>query len=260
MRSPMNETVQVEQVGSVEISFTERGSGRPVVVLHGGAGPMSVVPWAELLARTRPAQVITPIHPGFMATPRPDALTDIRGVARAHAALLRKLGLERVALIGNSIGGWIAAELALYAPELVDKLVLVDAVGIAVPGHPVADVFSIPLDELARLSYHDPARFRIDPTKLSPEQKAVMAGNFATLRLYGAGMTDAGLRERLRALATPTLVVWGEADRIADHAYGRAYADAIPGARFQLLAGTGHVPQIETPELLADTVWPFISP
>ena len=68
----MNETLDVEEIGRVELSFTERGSGHPIVVLHGGAGPMSVVPWAKLLAGMKPARVITPTHPGFMATPRPD--------------------------------------------------------------------------------------------------------------------------------------------------------------------------------------------
>lgn len=255
----MTETLDVEAIGRVEVSFTERGTGHPIVLLHGGAGPMSVVPWAELLARTRPARVITPTHPGFMATPRPDTLRDVRGLARVYAALMRKLELDRATIIGNSVGGWIAAELALLAPALISNVVLVDAVGIAVEGHPVADVFSLSLDELSRLSYYDPSRFRIDPSKLTPEQRAAVAANFATLRVYGGNMTDPALRERLHAIASPTLVVWGEADRVADAEYGRAFAQAIPGSRFQLLAGTGHVPQIETPQLLADTVWPFIA-
>jgi pimeloyl-ACP methyl ester carboxylesterase len=255
----MNEILNVEQIGRVEVTYTERGTGQPVLLLHGGAGPMSVVPWAELLARTRPARVITPTHPGFMSTPRPDSLTDIRGLARLYAELIQRLDLGPTTVIGNSIGGWIAAELALLAPNLLDKLVLVDAVGIEVPGHPVVDVFSISLDELSRVSYYDPARFRIDPSKLTPEQKAVVAGNFSTLRRYAGNMTDAKLRTRLHGIARPALVVWGEADRVVDREYGRAFADAIPDAKFQLLAGTGHVPQVETPQLLADTVWPFIA-
>ena len=60
-------------------------------------------------------------------------------------------------------------------------------------------------------------------------------------------------------IATPTLVVWGEADRVVDCDYGRAFARAIPNSRFQLLAGTGHVPQVETPQLLVDTIWPFVT-
>jgi len=255
----MSEKLEVEGIGSVEMTMTERGSGEPILLLHGGAGPLSVVPWAEMLARTRPARVITPIHPGFMGTPRPEGLTDVRGLARVYAALVRKLGLDGVTVIGNSVGGWIAAELALLAPALVRKLVIVDAAGIAVEGHPVADVFSIPFAEVSRLSYHDPERFRVDPAKLTPEQKAMVAGNMATLKRYGGAMMDPTLRERLRAVTTPTLVVWGEADRIVDVEYGRAYAQAIPGARFELLAAAGHLPQLEAPEQLAESAWRFVT-
>jgi pimeloyl-ACP methyl ester carboxylesterase len=253
----MGETLNVDGIGSVELSFTERGNGRPVLLLHGGAGPMSVTAWAELLARTRQARVITPTHPGFAGTPRPDKLASVGGLARVYAAFIEKLGLDGVTVIGNSIGGWIAAELALAAPTRLANLVLVDAAGLEVPGHPIADVFSIPLEEVSRLSYHDPARFRIDPSKLPPEQRAMMAGNFATLKVYCGNMVDPSLRARLAAISTPTLIVWGESDRVIDPEHGRAYARAIPGAKLQLLPATGHLPQIETPEPLAETVWAF---
>ena len=137
------------------------------------------------------------------------------------------------------------------------RVVLVDAVGIEVPGHPVVDFFALTMDEVARHSYHDPDRFRIDVDALPPAAREMMAGNRATLAVYGGQtMTDATLADRLADLKVPTLVVWGEADRIADPDYGRAYAEAIPGAEFELLRRTGHVPQIETPELLRDTVLP----
>jgi len=70
-------------------------------------------------------------------------------------------------------------------------------------------------------------------------------------------MADTGLSARLSAVRKPTLVVWGDSDRIADAAYGRVFADAIPGAQFQLLSDSGHLPQIETPEALLDVVWAF---
>ena len=255
----MHQSLDVDGIGTVDLTFTESGKGQPVVVLHGGAGPMSVTPWGELLARMKPARVVMPTHPGFMATPRPDSLKDVRGLARVYAALIRELKLENATIIGNSIGGWIAAELALLAPTLVHKLVLVNATGIEVPDHPVADVFSLSMAELSQLSYHNPQRFRIDPSKFTPEQTAMLATNRAALKVYGGGGVDTGLRARLRTLTQPVLVVWGEADRIVDSDYGRAYAQAMPNARFQLLSGAGHVPQIETPELLVETLWPFIA-
>ena len=214
--------------------------------------------FAELLATHGPAQVITPTHPGFGGTPRPDGLTSMAGLAALYRELLGRLGLQDVTVIGNSIGGWIAAELALLGSPRVSGLVLVDAVGIEVEGHPVTDIFPLGLDELARLSYHDPAAFRIDPAAMTEAQRAGMAANRAALQVYGgARMGDPSLRGRLAAIACPTVVIWGDADRIADPGYGRSYAAAIPGARFELLAETGHLPQLETPEQLVRAVWDF---
>jgi len=93
---------------------------------------------------------------------------------------------------------------------------------------------------------------------MTEPQRAVMAANRAALRVYGgARMADPGVRGRLAAIACPALVIWGEDDRIVDPEYGRAYAAAIPGARFELLPGTGHLPQLETPEQLMRAVWDF---
>jgi pimeloyl-ACP methyl ester carboxylesterase len=259
-RDAMKETLSIAGIGEVEIQYAEHGQGQPVLLLHGGAGPVSVAPWAERFAGGRPVRVLTPTHPGFMGTSRPEGLRTVGGLAQVYAALLEKLGLTGVTVVGNSIGGWVAAELALLAPARVGRVVLVSATGIEVPGHPVADVFSLTPAEISRLSYHDPKKFQFDPSKLPPQQLAMMQGNRATLKVYGgATSVDSTLRARLAKVAQPTLVVWGEADRIVDGAYGRAYAEAIPGARFQLLPGTGHVPQIETPELLADAVGRFVA-
>jgi pimeloyl-ACP methyl ester carboxylesterase len=95
---------------------------------------------------------------------------------------------------------------------------------------------------------------------LSPEQRAAMAGNRAALATYAGSMVDPSLRARLAGVTRPTLVAWGESDRIFDIDYGRAYAQAIPGARFQRLAESGHLPQIETPAELAAAVWAFVNP
>ncbi|GIE76856.1 alpha/beta hydrolase [Actinoplanes philippinensis] len=242
------------------LTLSERGEGRPILVLHGGGGPLTVAAWADHLAATAPARVLTPTHPGFQGTPRPEALDSIAGLAATYVDLLDDLDLAGVTVVGNSIGGWIAAEMALLGSERVTGYVLVDAVGIEVPGHPVADFFALTPAELARLSYHDPEAYGIDPSRLSPEARAVMAANRAAIEVYaGRSVTDPTLAARLGAVATPALVVWGEADRIGDPEFGRAYAAAIPGARFTLLPETGHLPQIETPEALTSVVTEFVA-
>jgi pimeloyl-ACP methyl ester carboxylesterase len=180
------------------------------------------------------------------------------GLATLYRELLDRLGLDNVTVIGNSIGGWMAAELALLGSPRIGGIVLVDAVGIEAEGHPVTDIFMLSLDELARLSYHDPAAFRIDPDAMTQAQRAVMAANRAALAVYGGPrMADPALRGRLAAISVPALVVWGESDQIVDPGYGRAFAAAIPGARFELLPGTGHLPQLETPQPLMRAVWDF---
>jgi pimeloyl-ACP methyl ester carboxylesterase len=95
---------------------------------------------------------------------------------------------------------------------------------------------------------------------MSAAEQAVMAGNRAALAVYGGAMTDPGLAARLSGSTLPTLVLWGDSDRIADPAYGRAFAAAIPGAVFRLLPDTGHVPQIETPGQLLAAIQEFAGP
>jgi pimeloyl-ACP methyl ester carboxylesterase len=247
-------TIGAPGIGPVPVRLEVSGEGRPVLLLHGGAGPASVLGFAERLATERDVRVYTPTHPGFDGTHRPEPLDSIRAVGALYAQLLATLDLDRVEVIGNSIGGWIGAELVSADPDRVGRLVLVDAVGLEVPEHPLADFFALELAQIADYSYADPGPYRIDPARLTPEQRATMAANRATLATYGSAMVDPTLRDRLAGLAVPTLVVWGDADRIAVPEYGRAYADAIPGARFVLLERTGHLPQLESPGALLEVL------
>lgn len=242
----------------VPLTADERGSGRPIVILHGGAGPMSVTSFADLLAEATGTRVIVPTHPGFGGTPRPEALSSIPGLAEVYAGLLEELDLEDVAVIGNSIGGWIASELALRHPDQLGRIALVNSVGIEVEGHPVAA--ALPPAQLAQYSWYDPSKApSLDPATLPPAVAKVLAGNQAALALYGESMTDPTLLGRLSGIEVPTLVLWGEADRVVDPDYGRAFAAAIPGARFELLPKTGHVPQMETPDVLLEALRDFLA-
>jgi pimeloyl-ACP methyl ester carboxylesterase len=251
-------TAVVGHADLTHVTFTESGAGHPILLLHGGGGPQTVAGFGELLASTENAHVFTPVHPGFGGTTRPETLADVRSLAALYVGLLDELDLTDVTVVGNSIGGWIAAELAALSSPRVSSVILVDAVGLEVPGHPVVDFFSMTMDQVAEASYHRPDAFRIDLTALPPAAQAVMAGNRATLAVYaGTSMVDPSLADRLATVTVPTLVLWGESDRIADPEVGRAFAAAIPGATFRLLLETGHMPQIETPEQLVRAVWEF---
>jgi pimeloyl-ACP methyl ester carboxylesterase len=254
-------TYTVTRPGSatpVELTVEEVGTGHPFLLLHGGAGPTSFLPFASYLAEQRPARVLVPTNPGFNGTPRPGDLADVRALADLYVALLEQLDLRDVTVVGSSIGGWVAAEVALLGSDRVSSVVIMNGTGIAVPGHPVADFFSLTLDELTDLSYHDPSRFRLDPTTFSDAQKAVMAGNRQAIAVYaGQTMTDPTLRDRLAAVTVPILVLWGQSDRVVDPEYGQAYAAAIPGSTYQPLFETGHLPQLETPALALTPIWDF---
>jgi len=258
--TPQPRDVTVTVGGAVvDVRITERGVGQPFLVLHGGAGPQSVDDFAGRLATAGHARVLTPTHPGFGGTLRPAGLGDIRSLAALYAQVLDVLDLSGVTVVGNSIGGWVATELALLHTGRVSGFVLVDPAGIEVPGHPIADFFSLTLDEVIALSWHDPsAAVRVDPATLPAAQQAVLAGNRAALLAYGGtAMADPTLVSRLAEVDVPTLVVWGESDRIVDIDYGRAFAAAIPGADFEVLTGAGHVPQLETPDQLVPRVLAF---
>ncbi len=253
---PTTTTLGVEGVGPVTLTVDEEGDGQPFLLLHGGAGPQSVTGFAQLLAETDHTRVLTPTHPGFGGTPRPDRLISVALVAALYGDLLDDLGLEDVTVIGNSVGGWIAVEMALLGSPRISAMVLLDAVGIEVEDHPVADVTGLSVPEIQALSFHDPTPFRVDPATIPDAQKAIMAANGVALAAYaGSAMADPALLRRLGEIAVPTLVLWGESDQIVEPAYGEAYAAAIPGARFEVLPATGHMPQMETADLVMQTIW-----
>jgi pimeloyl-ACP methyl ester carboxylesterase/mannose-6-phosphate isomerase-like protein (cupin superfamily) len=252
-------TVPVDGIGPVPVAVTERGEGRPYLLLHGGAGPQSVDGFAGLLAASQQARVLTPLHPGFGGTPRPDGLATMGGLAQLYVSLLDQLDLDGVTVIGNSIGGWIAAEIAVLNSPRVAAVVLADAAGLQLDAAPAADFFSLTMDQVAELSYYRPDKFRIDVDKLPEPAKAAMAGNREALGVYGGpAMADPTLLDRLAVIAAPVLVVWGAADRMIPPEHGLAYTRAIPGAEFRLISDAGHLPQLETPDTLLRVVDGFL--
>ncbi|MGX5182434.1 alpha/beta fold hydrolase [Streptomyces avermitilis] len=234
-----------------ELPFTlsEAGTGRPVLILHGGGGPATVASLAGHLART--AHTLVPTHPGWNGTPRPDRFAGVDDIALAYLRHLQDRGLRDVLVVGSSLGGWIGAELAARDDlGIITGLVLIDAVGIQVDGEPVRDFFALDARGVAEYSYHDSDRFYVDPADVPAEQLAARQANMATMRALAGDpyMHDPTLRGRLARVLVPTLVLWGESDRIVTPAYGQAYTDAFADARFEVVPKAGHLPQLEQPE------------
>ncbi len=216
-------------------------------------------PWQGLLPDWT-WHVLLPIHPGFAGEPRPDWFDSIDDLAIAYLDLLERLNLRDVLVIGSSMGGWVASTMALRDTEQrLRGLVLINAAGIEVEGHPVSDISNLTPDELSSLSFHNPAAFRVDPATVTPELIEARKANARTLAVYDHGLVsaDPGLRRRLARVRIPVLVAWGESDRIFDVEYGRAYAGAFPHARFELIPEAGHLPQIEQPKRLLPLIQNF---
>ena len=248
------------------VRVESRGTGRPVLLVHGGAGPASVAGLAAVLA-ARGVRVLTPVIPGFDGTSGPERIREVADVARVFRRLIEELDLRDVLVVGNSVGGWIAAQMGVdeqAAPEGVRRvggLVLLNAVGIAVDGHPITDISAKPPSQLADFVFHNPDRFRMDLSTLPPGRLAAMKDNAVALDRYAGNpyMHDPKLRARLESVRLPVQVAWGESDGIVDVAYGRAYAASFAGendegAKFTVIREAGHQPQLEQPERTADVV------
>ncbi|MEV7087147.1 alpha/beta hydrolase [Streptomyces sp. NPDC093085] len=221
--------------------------GTGVLLLHGGAGPGTMTGLAAALSEH--AYAIAPVHPGFDGTPRPEWCDSIADLAVAYLDLLDALELTDVLVIGSSVGGWIASEMALRDTKgRIGSLTLLNAVGVRprMKAHQVVDPRGMAPAEIGKLSFADPA-FRPDFSAFTDEQRANAAANQRTLGVYGGPefSYDPKLRGRLHRVTLPVLVVWGESDGIASLPYGRGYAASFPDSRFVPVADAGHFPQIE---------------
>jgi pimeloyl-ACP methyl ester carboxylesterase len=250
------------------VRVESRGTGRPVLVIHGGAGPASVAGLAAGLA-ARGVRALTPVIPGFDGTQGSDRVREVADVARVFRRLLEEIDLRDVLVVGNSVGGWIAAQMGVDeqaareggSGRRVGGLALVNAVGIAVDGHPITDLSATPPNRIADFVFHNPDQFRLDPSVLPPGRLAAMKDNAVVLDRYAGSpyMHDPKLRARLESVRLPVLVAWGESDGIVDVAYGRAYAASFAGendegATFAVIREAGHQPQLEQPDRVADLV------
>src|SRR3954471_9039273 len=196
----------------------EGGGEAPVVFLHGAGGHTG---WMGFLdAPAGHFAVFAPEHPGFGQSDDPPWLDDIADLAYFHLDLLKALDLDRVHLIGTSLGGWIAAEMAVRSTARLASLTLVGAVGITAEGKTIPDTFRMSDDENLRRYYADPERAARRSADLAraladPAVMAVVAKNRATVpRLaYRPRFHNPGLEKRLHRIDVPTLLIWGEGDR-----------------------------------------------
>jgi pimeloyl-ACP methyl ester carboxylesterase len=248
-------------IAGVELELSERGQGAPILYLHGGSGIGIDAPFLDLLARER--RVIAPSHPGFGKSSLPDWLDCVDDIAHIYLELMNRLGLARIDIVGFSIGGWIAAEMATKVPERISRLALIGPVGVKT-GSPdkldIPDVFALPRDVLDRLRFYDPARNPADLASMSDEELHVVARNNETLALltWEPYMHNPKLNHRLHRVDLPVLFLRGASDGIVSAEYLARYAALVPRSRIETIAAAGHLPHVEQTEITATKIRQFL--
>ncbi|HEV8013887.1 MAG TPA: alpha/beta fold hydrolase [Stellaceae bacterium] len=249
------------KLGAVELELHETGDGPPLLFLHSGQGFAPDHPFVAMLGKHY--RVIAPSHPGFGYSSLPDWLDSIDDVAHIHLELMDRLDLKRVTLVGASIGGWIAAELATKSPERVEKLALIGPVGVKTGDArklDIPDIFALATEALDRLRFHDPSQAKVDLTKLSEEQMRIIARNNEALALliWEPYMHNPKLKHRLHRLTMPVLFIRGASDGLVSADYLDRYAKLVPGARIETIPAAGHLPHIEQPEAFVASLTAFL--
>lgn len=234
------------------------GNGLPLVYLHGSGGA-NWTPGLKLLAER--FRVYLPEHPGFGESERPDWIETVQDVALFYLDLFEEMGLTQINLVGQSLGGWIAAELASLCSHSLRRLVLVDAAGLQLSEIAQADMFTMTPETWTKTLYHDQALAeRILAVEPTPEVLRKQVRNLAmTARLsWNPYMSDPRLQPRLRRIRVPALMVWGAEDRVFPPAYAQAYSNAIPDSRVAIIDQCGHVPAAEQSQEFARLVTEFL--
>jgi pimeloyl-ACP methyl ester carboxylesterase len=242
--------------------MAECGRGRPILFLHDEDGLDSPSPFRDLLATC--GQVFAPSHPGFGHSPEVDWIDTVDDLSYLYLDFLAARNLQDVIIIGCSLGGWIAAEMAVKSTARIAKLILIAPVGIKVGDREtrdIPDIFALPANEVARLKYHDPVFAAVDYSKFSDDQLTAVARNREATVLYAwePYFHNPKLRRRLRRIDVPTLLLWGANDQfVTPGYYGAAYREAIPGARLETIDRAGHLPHIEQPAAVVEKIRMFI--
>lgn len=251
--------------GEVTLRLRVGGSGPALIYLHPSAG-LAWDPFLDLLAQQY--TVYAPEFPG--TTPGdPYAIHKIDSMWDAvliYEQAFRELDLQGAVLVGQSFGGMLAAELAAAYPVFFSKVVLLDPVGLWDDAYPVANWISAPPQALPGLLFADPEgpaalamlAMPSDPEAAASAQAQLVWNLGATGKLCWP-IPDRGLKHRLHRILAPTLVVWGEKDALVSVAYAEKFAAGVADGRTAIIAGAGHIPQVEATAETWAAVQPFLA-
>jgi len=257
-------TRTVETRKGARCRVLEGGSGMPVVFLHGAGGLLADNPFLDRLAARY--HVFAPELPGYGESTGEELLEDMLDFTLHGWDVVAALGLARPHLVGHSMGGMIAAEMAAVAPHDLDRLVLVAAAGLWIEEHPIPDIFALLPGQLVELLFRDPDKGQalltggVDFSDMEAF-KAFYLGQQRRLAMAGKilfPIPNRRVSKRLYRVTAKTLVLWGEADRLIVPAYAERWARLIPGATVQTMPDAGHMLPYEQPETFVDALTRFL--
>lgn len=257
----MTEIVDFIDVRGLRIQVLSGGQGDPLVYLHSAGGETFWMPFHQALAQH--FRVIAPVHPGFDQSEGLDRIRDIEDYAFHYLDVLDALKLERVNIVGLSLGGWIAAELAVRWSDRIRKLVLVDSAGIWLPQTPMAELFGLEPAEMRELCFYDPkSEIALGLIQDEPPEEMmtlILKGMESLARVgWNPYLHDPKLHGRLNRIKCPTMVLWGDSDKLIPPAYAQAFHEAIPGSELVILKKCGHLPIFEQTEAFVENVVRFL--
>jgi pimeloyl-ACP methyl ester carboxylesterase len=237
-------------VAGAELTFIEGGTGNPVLVLHEELGHPGWLRWHSELARSR--TLLIPHHPGFGRSPRVEWVSNIRDLAGFYARVLRERKLSPIDVIGFSLGGWIAAEMAACDAAQFRRMVLVAPTGIRPPEGDIMDLFTVTARVYLDASVHDaqntPEFAKLYGGEQTPEQfEAWEDARAETARLaWQPYMYNPSLGPLLQGVVgLPTLLIWGRQDRVVPVSAAEVYKKSIVGAELVVFDNCGHRPEVE---------------
>jgi pimeloyl-ACP methyl ester carboxylesterase len=239
------------------------GSGDPLLYLPGAGGLRGWDPFLVELAKQ--FTVYAPAHPGFEISTGIEHIDDIIDLVVYYNDFLDALGLDSTHVVGHSMGGMLGAELAALSPHRVRRLVLVDAVGLWLDDHPVADFFAMTPDQLAIALWHDPTSEIAKAMMAIPEDEQAQLEAFllrsqhlATAGKFLWPIPDRGLKKRIHRVQAPTLILWGQSDGLVPAVYAQEFQKRIPGSQVSIMQHCAHMPMYEDPAGFVRTVTTFL--
>jgi pimeloyl-ACP methyl ester carboxylesterase len=251
---------RIVEVQGISTHLFEAGpaTAPALLYLHGTHLGNLWLEYHNLLARD--FHVFAPDIPGFGLTERPEWMRDMSDYILYFRDLLKTLDITQVCLAGHSLGGWMAAETAVWYPELVSKLILSNSAGIRVKGSPIGDMFAMNPQEVLAACFDDfTAALPLMPAEMNSDYLVKMYKERTALASLAWNPSfDPKLARRLQSITCPTLIIWGENDRLIPAIYGPTFQSLIPHSQLVMLAGTGHMPMFEKAEAWAQPILDFL--